>query len=74
MSGEAADLRALASRIEQITRESMVASIAWEPVRALVDHLVLVARLMEVEKRVPPGTDVGSPIRPPGGGSENIGL
>ena len=52
----------------------MVASIAWEPVRALVDHLVLVARLMEVEKRAPPGTDVGSPIRPPGGGSENIGL
>ena len=72
MSGEAADLRVLAARIEQVTRESMVASIAWEPVRALVDHLVLVARLMEIEGRVrDEQTDV---VTSQGGGVKTIRL
>ena len=57
MNGEAADLRQLAARIEQVTRESMVASIAWEAVRSLVDHLTLLARTMELEARIPPEAD-----------------
>lgn len=49
MNGEAQELRKLAQRIEQVTRESMVSSIAWEQVRALCDYLTLRARVMELE-------------------------
>jgi len=49
MNGEAQELRKLAQRIEQVTRESMVSSIAWEQVRALCDYLTLRAKVMELE-------------------------
>ena len=51
MNCEAADLRELAARIEQVTRESRAASIAWDSVRVLVDHLTLIARTIELEAR-----------------------
>ena len=51
MNGEARELRDLAERIEQVTRESTVAWIAWEQVRALCDYLTLRARVMEIEGR-----------------------
>ena len=49
MNGEARQLRELAGRIEQITRESSVSSIAGEQVRALCDYLTLRAKVMELE-------------------------
>jgi hypothetical protein len=49
MNGEAQDLRRLAERIEQVTKESMASAIAWEQVRALCDYLCLRARVMELE-------------------------
>jgi len=49
MNGEAKELRDLARKIEQLTRESKVQSIAWEQVRALTDYLTLRARVMELE-------------------------
>ena len=49
MNGEARQLRELAGRIERVTRESTVASIAWDQVRALCDYLTLRARVMELE-------------------------
>lgn len=49
MSSEARELRELAERIEQVTRESLVASIAWEQVRALCDYITLRARVMDLE-------------------------
>lgn len=48
---EAQDLRRLAERIEQVTRESMASSMAWEQVRPLCDYLFLRARVMELEAR-----------------------
>ena len=49
MNGEARQLRELASKIEQVAHESMVANIAWDQVRALCDYLCLRARVMELE-------------------------
>ena len=49
MNGEARQLRELASKIEQTVHESMVASIAWDQVKALCDYLCLRARVMELE-------------------------
>ena len=72
--GVAAELRELAAKIEAITRDSRVCGIAWEQVRALVGYLTLRARVIELQARVPPGGDASSPIRPRGGGSENIQL
>jgi hypothetical protein len=54
---EAQDLRQLAERIEQVTRESMVASIAWEQVRALCDYLTLRAKVIEMEAERIDATD-----------------
>jgi hypothetical protein len=70
----AAELRELAAEIEAITRDSRVCGIAWEQVRALVDYLTLRARVIELEARLPPGANGSSPIKSPGGGSENIEL
>jgi len=70
----AAELRELAAKIEAVTRDSRVCGVAWEQVRALVDYLTLRARVIELEARVPPRLDVSSPIKSPGGGSENIEL
>jgi hypothetical protein len=47
MSEEAKDLRELAARIEQVTRDSRACSMAWDQVQALVDYLCLRARVME---------------------------
>jgi len=44
------DLRRLAFRIEQVTRESPVAAIAQDQVRALCDYLTLRAKVMELER------------------------
>jgi len=49
MSLPSQDLRRLAERIEALTRESRVASMAWDQVRALCDTLILRARVMELE-------------------------
>ena len=49
MNGEARQLRELAGRIEQITRESSVGSMAWEQVRAICDWITLRAKVMELE-------------------------
>jgi HPt (histidine-containing phosphotransfer) domain-containing protein len=49
MNGEARQLRELASRLEQVCRESDVASMAWDQVRVLCDYLCLRARVMELE-------------------------
>ena len=49
MNGEAKELRQLAEKIERVTRDSRVSSIAWEQVRALCDYLTLRARVMELE-------------------------
>ena len=49
MNGEARQLRELAGRIERVTKESMVCSIAWDQVSALRDHLCLRARVMGLE-------------------------
>ena len=51
MNGEAKDLRKLAQRIEQVTRESPVHSIAWEQTRAICDWLTLRARVMELDAK-----------------------
>jgi len=61
MNGEARELRQLAEKIEQVTRESTVASIAWEQMRALCDYLTLRARVMELEGR---GDDERAPEIP----------
>jgi hypothetical protein len=66
MSDVATDLRLLASQIEEATRESRACSIAWDSVRALVDHLTLIARTIELSARVPPEA-------PQGAGREKIG-
>jgi hypothetical protein len=65
MNGAAQDLRRLAARIEQVTRESPAAAIAGEQVRALADYLTLRARVMELEgggQQAPPRATE----RPPG--------
>ena len=49
MSSEARELRELAERIEQLTRDSRVCSVAWEQTQALCDYLTLRARVMELE-------------------------
>lgn len=49
MSEEAKDLRELAARIEQVTRDSRACSMAWDQVQALVDYLCLRARVMELQ-------------------------
>jgi len=49
MTTAAQDLRKLAHDIELVTRESSVASIANEQVRALTDYLTLLARVMEMQ-------------------------
>jgi hypothetical protein len=45
----AQELRMLAFRIEQITRESRASSIAWDQVRALCDYLTLRALVIELQ-------------------------
>ena len=52
MSDVAKELRELANKIEQVTHESSVSSIAWEQVRALCDYLCLRARVIEVEREL----------------------
>ena len=51
MNGEARDLRKLAQRIEEVTRESPVHSMAWEQVRAMCDWLTLRAKVMELDAK-----------------------
>jgi hypothetical protein len=44
LNGEAKELRELASRIEEVARNSNMQSSVWEQVRALCDYLTLRAR------------------------------
>jgi len=44
------DLRKLSFRIEEVTRESPVASIVQDQVRALCDYLTLRAKVSELER------------------------
>jgi len=48
----AIELRTLARHIEEIARESNIASIANDQVRALADYLTLRARVIELETEV----------------------
>jgi hypothetical protein len=57
MNGEAKELRELAGKIERLVSESRIASVAWEPTRALCDYLCLRARVMELEDRLPKPPD-----------------
>ena len=51
--GVAAELRELAAAIEQLTRNSLCCSVAWEPVIMLVEHLTLQAHVIELENKLP---------------------
>ena len=51
--GVAGELRELAAAIEQLTRNSLCCSVAWEPVVMLVEHLTLQAHVIELENRLP---------------------
>jgi hypothetical protein len=49
MNGEAKELRELARKIERVTAESRISSVAMPAVQALLDYLTLRARIMELE-------------------------
>ncbi len=66
----AAELRELAAEIEAITRDSRVCGIAWEQVRALVDHLH--ASSPGDRARGAGGRELANPAQ--GGGSKTIGV
>lgn len=44
------ELRELAQQIEDLARESRVASMINEQVRSFVDHITLLAKVIELEK------------------------
>jgi hypothetical protein len=57
MNGEARALRKLAEQLEQLVRESEMASLAWPAVSMLCDYLTCRARVMELEGRRAEGDD-----------------
>ena len=49
MNGEAKELRELVRKIEQLTNDSRIASLAMPAIQALCEYLTLRARVMELE-------------------------